>query len=56
WRIPGEIWPGLIAGLLSGLVGALFFAVAHAVLILPIWSRMGSALSSGGARRAAAAE
>ncbi|MBC7788348.1 MAG: hypothetical protein H7Z74_00265, partial [Anaerolineae bacterium] len=47
WRIPGEIWPGLIAGLLSGLVGALFFAAAHAVLILPIWSRMGSGLVFG---------
>ena len=47
WRIPVEVWPGLLGGLLSGLVGALLFAAAHAVLIVPIWDRMGSGLVFG---------
>jgi hypothetical protein len=54
WRIPAEIWPGVIGGLLSGLVGALFFAAAHAFLIVPIWSRMGSGLVFGALAGAAA--
>ena len=55
WRIPDEIWPGLLGGLLSGLVGALLFATAHAFLIVPIWTRMGSGIVFGALAGTAAA-
>jgi hypothetical protein len=55
WRIPDEIGPGLVGGLLSGLVGALLFATAHAFLIVPIWTRMGSGLVFGALAGTAAA-
>lgn len=48
WQIRPELWSGVLCGLLSGIVGALVFAAAHAVLIVPIWSRMNSGLVSGG--------
>jgi len=47
WQIPLQLWSALLCGLLSGIVGALLFAAAHAVLIVPIWSRMGSGLVFG---------
>ncbi|MGH7717574.1 MAG: hypothetical protein ACREON_01855 [Gemmatimonadaceae bacterium] len=37
----------LLAGAASGLLGALLFASAHAVIIVPIWGRMTSGLLSG---------
>jgi hypothetical protein len=37
----------LIAGILAGLVGALAFATAHAILIVPIWTRSGSGFAFG---------
>lgn len=46
-RARDEIRIGVLAGLLSGLVGALLFAAAHAILIVPIWDRMGSGLIFG---------
>jgi hypothetical protein len=55
WRIPDEIWSGLVGGLLSGLVGALLFATAHAFLIVPIWTRMGSGMLFGAFAGTAAA-
>jgi hypothetical protein len=42
-----EIQPALLAGALSGLLGALLFATAHALLIVPIWDRMGTGLLAG---------
>lgn len=42
-----EIRIGVLAGLLSGLIGALMFAAAHAILIMPIWDKMGSGLIFG---------
>lgn len=47
FKLGDEIWSSLVAGLLSGVMGALFFAAAHAVLISPIWSRMGGGLVFG---------
>ena len=55
WRFPDEIWPGLLGGLLSGVMGALLFATAHAFLIVPIWTRMGSGLVFGAIAGTAAA-
>jgi hypothetical protein len=46
-RIPREIRAALIGGMLSGIAGALVFAVAHAMVIVPIWNRMGSGLLFG---------
>ena len=46
-RIPAPIRRALIAGFVSGLLGALAFAAAHAVIIVPIWTRMGSGLAFG---------
>lgn len=43
----GAIWIGVLAGLLSGLAGALLFAAAHAILIVPIWEKMWSGLIFG---------
>lgn len=37
----------MLAGFVSGLAGALLFAAAHAVLIVPIWNRMASGLVFG---------
>lgn len=37
----------IAAGLLSGLAGAIVFAALHAVIIVPIWNRMGSGLIFG---------
>ena len=45
--IPGAALPVLLGGLLSGLAGAVLFATAHAILIVPIWTRMGSGLLFG---------
>ncbi len=47
WRDPGSVRLTLAGGLLSGVVGALLFATAHAVIIVPIWSRMWSGLAWG---------
>lgn len=47
WQIPPELLSGLLCGLLSGIVAALLFAAAHAMLIVPIWSRMTSGLVFG---------
>lgn len=47
WQIPPELLAGLLCGVLSGIVGALLFAAAHAMLIVPIWSRMTSGLVFG---------
>jgi len=44
----------LIAGALAGLGGALAFATAHAILIIPIWTRSASGLVSGALAGAAA--
>ena len=46
-RIPKHIRRALVAGFMSGLLGGLGFAAAHAVLIVPIWTRMGSGLAFG---------
>jgi hypothetical protein len=54
WQIRPEVWSAVLCGLLSGIVGALLFAAAHAVLIVPIWSRMSSGLVSGALAGAAA--
>lgn len=37
----------LIAGTLAGLCGAFAFATAHAILIVPIWTRSASGFVSG---------
>ena len=42
-----EMQPALLAGALGGLLGALLFATAHALLIVPIWDRMGTGLLAG---------
>ena len=47
WRVPTPVGSALLGGLLSGLVGALLFATAHALIIVPIWSRMWSGLGWG---------
>lgn len=54
WQLPPELRGGLLCGLLSGIVGALLFAAAHALLIVPIWSRIGSGLVFGGVAGAVA--
>ena len=54
WVVPGERWASVLAGFASGLLGALLFAAAHALLILPIWSRMASGLAFGALAGAAA--
>ena len=46
-RLPEHIRPALLGGLLSGVVGALLFATAHAVIIVPIWTRMWRGLAFG---------
>ena len=46
-RLPDHIAPAVAAGALSGLVGALLFATAHAIIIVPIWGRMSSGLVTG---------
>jgi hypothetical protein len=46
-RIPEPVRRAVLAGFISGLVGALAFAAAHAVIIVPIWTRMGSGLAFG---------
>jgi hypothetical protein len=46
-RARDEIKIGVLAGLISGFVGALLFAAAHAILIVPIWDRMWSGLVLG---------
>jgi hypothetical protein len=47
WIVPRPTLPVLMGGLLSGLAGAVLFATAHAVLIVPIWNRMWSGLLFG---------
>ena len=42
-----ELWPAIVGGLASGLLGAVAFATAHALIIVPIWTRMGSGLALG---------
>ncbi|HSJ65856.1 MAG TPA: hypothetical protein VK922_18385 [Gemmatimonadaceae bacterium] len=49
-----SVWLPPLAGLLSGVVGALCFAALHAVLIVPIWDRMTSGLAFGALAGAAA--
>ena len=44
---PAPVWMATIAGFVSGLLGALGFAAAHALLIVPIWGRMGAGLLFG---------
>jgi hypothetical protein len=44
----------VIAGAAAGLCGALAFALAHAIIIVPIWNRSGSGLFSGALAGAAA--
>jgi hypothetical protein len=39
--------PALIAGAVVGVAGALMFALAHALLIVPIWGRMTSGILFG---------
>jgi hypothetical protein len=41
-----RVRPALIAGSFSGLAAGLVFAVAHALLIVPIWNRMAFGLAS----------
>ena len=53
-RIPASTRRALTAGFLSGILGALAFAAAHAVIIVPIWTRMGSGLLFGALAGAAA--
>ena len=52
--MPVEILPAVTAGVLSGVAGALLFALAHALLIVPIWNRMGSGILFGALAGAAA--
>ena len=47
WRIPDHVQPALLGGLSSGLVAALLFATAHALIIAPIWTRMWNGLAWG---------
>lgn len=47
WPVPNQISTGLLGGAVSGLIGALVFATAHAILIVPIWTRIGSGLVFG---------
>lgn len=47
WRLPRDVWPAVLGGLVSGLAGALMFATAHAIVIVPIWDRMWSGLAWG---------
>ena len=46
-HIPQHVRRALVAGFMSGLLGALAFAAAHALIIIPIWTRMGSGLVFG---------
>ena len=54
WRVPPAVWPCVLAGLLSGAAGGLLFAAAHAVIIVPIWSRMATGIVFGAIAGAAA--
>jgi hypothetical protein len=47
FRVASALRRNLIAGGVSGLVGAVGFAAAHAALIVPIWTRATSGLLSG---------
>ena len=47
WHVPGEVRLALLGGLASGVAGALLFATAHAIIIVPIWGRMWSGLAWG---------
>ena len=47
WQVPHEVRQGLLAGVMSGVAGALLFATAHAFLIVPIWTRMASGIVFG---------
>jgi len=42
-----EVLAAILAGALSGVTGALLFATAHAIIIVPIWDRMTSGLIFG---------
>jgi len=46
-RVPPEVLAAILAGALSGVAGALLFATAHAIIIVPIWDRMTSGLIFG---------
>ena len=47
WRAVGDLRATIIGGVSSGLLGALLFATAHALIIVPIWTRMWSGLLWG---------
>jgi hypothetical protein len=46
-RVSPEVLAAILAGALSGVAGALLFATAHAIIIVPIWDRMTSGLIFG---------
>lgn len=41
------MWTSVIGGALSGVAGALVFAALHALIIVPIWTRMTSGIAWG---------